>query len=501
MPLAGHSVILTERHPENLEKAVGWIFGDPLSSMPGLGRKLPHYGKYSYLGFDGEEPVNVLKGQWSPSDSPLHVDLRPIAARAAAIPPMAPKARAALADLPPVFSQKALMEHVEFLASPKLEGRGLGSAGLGSAARYIAERFQQMGLEPGGDQGGYFQKFTVEKGPGGTPVETMNVIGVMRGAKAEWKNQSAVLSAHYDHLGLGWPDGHKADEGQPHPGADDNASGVSVMLELAKALKAAGQPSRTLIFIAFSAEEAGLKGSAYYVEHPKMPLDQIMGVINLDTVGRLGNDKVSVLGTGTATEWQHIFRGAGFVTGVDSRLIPDSMQSSDQMSFIRRNVPAIQLFTTVNADYHRSSDTADKIDAAGLVKVASFAREGIAYLAERETPLTNTIPKPGAPGAPAPVSAAPSGDQAQGRRVSFGSVPDFAFTGPGVRVGGVVAGSPAEKGGLKEGDVMMKVDTTAMASLQTFSDFLKTAKAGQTVSVSVVREGKPLTLSVTLVER
>ena len=501
MPLAGHSVILTERQPDNIEKAVGWIFGDPLSSMPGLGRKLPHYGKYSYLGFEGEEPVNVLKGQWSPSDSPLHVNLRPATARAAAIPPMALKTRLALADLPPVFSQKALMEHVEFLASPKLAGRGLGSEGLASASRYIAERFQQIGLEPGGDNGGYFQKFTIDKGPQGTPVETANVIGVMRGTKAKWKSQSAILSAHYDHLGLGWPDGRKTDEGKPHPGADDNASGVSVMIELAKALKVSGQPSRTLIFIAFSAEEAGLKGSAYYADHPKMPLDQVIGVINLDTVGRLGNDKISVLGTGTASEWRHIFRGAGFVTGVETRLIPESMQSSDQMSFISKNVPAIQLFTTVNADYHRTTDTADKIDAAGLVKVASFAREGIAYLAERETPLTNTIPKPGGAGAPAPPAPALSGDQAQGRRVSFGTVPDFAFTGPGVRAGGVVPGSPAEKAGLKEGDVMMKLDATAMPGLQAFSDFLKTARAGQTVSVSLLRDGKPLTLSVTLVER
>ena len=502
MPLPGHSVILTERHPGNMEKAIGWIFGDPLSAMPGLGRKLPHYGKYSYLGFDGTEPVNVLKGQWSPSDSPLHVDLRPAAARAAVVPAMALKARAALADLPPVFSQKALMEHVNFLTSPKLEGRGLRTQGITAAAQYVADRFKAIGLRPGGDNGSYFQKFTIEKGPQGTPVETVNVIGTMPGAKAQWKDQSAILSAHYDHLGLGWPDVHKGDEGKVHPGADDNASGVSVMLELAKALKAAGQPSRTLMFISFSAEEAGLKGSAYYVEHPTMPLDQVIGVINLDTVGRLGNDKISVLGTGTASEWQHIFRGAGFVTGVENRLIPDSMQSSDQMSFIRKNIPAIQLFTSAHADYHRPTDTADKIDAAGLVKVASFAREGIAYLAERETPLTNTIPKAGAPGAPPTAApAAASGDQAQGRRVSFGSVPDFAFTGPGVRVGGVMPGSPAEKGGLKEGDVMMKLDAVEMASLQTFSDFLKTGKAGQTVSVQIVREGKPLTLSVTLVER
>jgi aminopeptidase N len=502
MPLAGHTVVLTERHPTNVEKAVGWIFSEPFAAMPGLGRKLPHYGKYSYLGFSGEEPVNVLKGQWSASDSPLHVDLRATTARAAAIPPMALKARKALAELPPIFSQKSLMEHVSFLASPKLEGRGLGSEGITAAAQYIADRFKAIGLTPGGDEGTYFQKFTVDKGPKGTPVETVNVIGLLPGAKAEWKDQSAILSAHYDHLGLGWPDVHKGDEGRAHPGADDNASGVAVMLELAKALKASGSPSRTLIFAAFSAEEAGLKGSAYYVDHPRLPLNQIIGVINLDTVGRLGADKISVLGTGTASEWQHIFRGAGFVTGVESRLIPESMQSSDQMSFIRRNVPAIQLFTTVGVDYHRPTDTADKIDAAGLVKVAAFAREGIAYLGERPTPLTNTIPAAATPGAPnaAPPATAPPG-QTQGRRVSFGTVPDFAFPGPGARVGGVVPGSPAEKAGIKEGDVMMKLDATDLTGLQSFSEFLKTAKAGQTVTVSIMRDGKPLTLSVTLAER
>ncbi len=501
MPLAGHSVILTERHPDNQEKAIGWIFGDPLSSMPGLGRKLPHYGKYSYLGFDGEEPVNVLKGQWSASDSPLHVDLRPPSSRTAVIPAMALKARAALADLPPVFSQKALLQHVQILSSPKLEGRGLGSEGLASAAQYIADSFKTIGLAPGGDHGTYFQKFTVEKGPKGTPVETMNVIGLLPGTNAAWKAQSAVLSAHYDHLGLGWPDVHKDDEGRTHPGADDNASGVSVMIELARALKASGDPSRTLVFIAFSAEEVGLKGSAHYVEHPRLPLDQIMGVINLDTVGRLGADRISVLGTGTATEWQHIFRGAGFVTGIESRLIPESMQSSDQMSFIGKNVPAVQIFTTVNADYHRTTDTAERIDAAGLVKVASFAREGIAYLAERETPLTNTIPRSGGGAPAAPPSPSTDGDEPSGRRVSFGTVPDFGFAGPGVRVAGLVAGSPAEKAGLREGDILIRLDGTLVRGLQAFSDFLKTAKASQTLSVSLLRDGKPLTLSVTLVER
>ena len=218
-----------------------------------------------------------------------------------------------------------------------------------------------------------------------------NVIGVLPGSKAEWKGQSALLTAHYDHLGLGWPDVHKGDEGKLHPGADDNASGVAVLIELAKALASEEKPQRTIVFVAFAGEEAGLLGSKHYVEHPAFPLDKTIGVINLDTVGRLFDKKVSVIATGTASEWQHIFRGAGFVTGVEGRMIPDALESSDQKSFIDKGVPAVQIFTDPHADYHRPGDTADKIDGPGLVKVATFVKEGIVYLGERDQPLTNTI--------------------------------------------------------------------------------------------------------------
>ncbi len=494
MPLAGHSFVTTIRHPKNPERALGWIAVEPDAAFPGMGRKLPHYGKYSYLGFEGDEPVNVIKGQSAASDSPLRVDLRPAARRAASLPVLAVDARKALAELPPVFSQKALGEHVAFLADPRLGGRGLGSGGLASAARYVAERFQQAGLRPGGADGGYFQRFAVEKGPGGKPIEAMNVIGVLPGTKPGLQGQSAIVSAHYDHLGLGWPDAHKGDEGKPHPGADDNASGVAVLLELAKTLAAGDKPARTLVFVAFSAEEAGLQGSKHYATHPAFPLEKVIGVVNLDTVGRLADGRVSVLGTGTASEWQHIFRGASFVTGVESRNVPDQAQGSDQASFIAKNVPAVQLFTQAHADYHRPTDTADKVDVPGLVKVATLAKEAVAYLAEREAPLTNTIQ-------PATAPTAQAGAQVQGRRVSFGSVPDFAFAGPGVRLGGVVAGSPAEKAGLQEGDVLTEIDDKPIASLQAFSDVLKTLAVGQSLAVAFTRDGRALRTSVTLVER
>ena len=503
--LTGHTTVVITRHPATLEKAVGWIVADPAAAMPGLGRKLPHYGKYSYLGFEGDEPVNTVKGQWQQSDSPLRADLRPAGQSSATLAALAPEVRKALAELPPVFSQQALRDHVTYLASPELKGRGLGTPGLDAAARYVADKFKAYGLAPGGDGGTYFQKFTVARGEDGQPHDVVNIIGVLPGARGDWRDQSAMLCAHIDHLGLGWPDVRKGDEGKVHPGADDNASGVAVLLEMARALASGDKPPRAIIFAAFTGEEAGRLGSKYYAEHPLVPLSKMEGVINLDTVGRLGTQKLTALGTGTAVEWQHIFRGASFVTGVESRNVPESIESSDQISFIEKGVPAVQIFTAAHADYHRSTDTPDKIDVAGLAKVATFVKEGIVYLAERPEPLTNTI-RP-ASGAATPAAPATTGQPAAGgqpgtaRRVSFGTVPDFAFEGPGVKVSGLVPDSPAAKAGIKEGDTLLKIDGKLVANLQGFSDVLRTLAPGQTVQVVVGRDGKELTVPVTLVER
>jgi hypothetical protein len=337
-------------------------------------------------------------------------------------------------------------------------------------------------------------------------VSLRNVIGVLPGSKPEWAGQSALLTAHYDHLGLGWPDVHKGNEGKLHPGADDNASGVAVLLELAKAIVSGEKPQRTLVFVAFAGEEAGLLGSRHYVEHPPFPLEKTIGVINLDTVGRLFDRKLSILATGSASEWQHIFRGAGFVTGVEGRMIPDGLESSDQKSFIDRGVPAVQVFTEPHSDYHRPGDTADKIDGPGLVKVATFVKEGIVYLGEREQPLTNTIASmkgaaPAAAPAAAPGAASAVAPPAQGRRVSFGTMPDFAFAGPGVKVAGVTPGSPAEKAGVMEGDVILRVDGKDVANLAGFSAILRGLSPGQTVPVVLSRGGAEQQLSVTVVER
>ena len=480
-----NSVVMIRRHPDDVEKAIGFISVDPLEAFAGMGRKLPHYGKYSYLAFKGDEPSNFVKGQWETEDSPMLVQLQPHAG-------VKPQSRQALAELPPVFSERRLIGHVQWLAHPDREGRGVGTQGLNDSARYIAEQFARAGLVPGGDDGSWFQTFTMDDSPSGEPVEVMNVIGVLPGSNQTWDSQSVVLGAHYDHLGFGWPDAHAEHTGQIHPGADDNASGVSVLIELAHNMGNSGGGSRNLVFVAFGAEESGLHGSKHYVRNPVFPISDVMGMVNLDAVGRLEGGEINVHATGTADEWVHIFRGIGFVTGIKSKSIPQRIGGSDQDSFIDAGVPGVQLFTGAHTDYHRPSDTADKIDARGLVKVAVFTKEALAYLIEREEPMTVRIEGAGE------SERAATRQSSGGRRVSFGIVPSFEFDGPGVLADDIVPGSPAEEAGIQAGDVITRIGTSEISDLRVFSQYLKSMKPDEVAQVVILRDGVELTVAVTV---
>jgi hypothetical protein len=313
-----------------------------------------------------------------------------------------------------------------------------------------------------------------------------NVIGILRGTKPEWAKSSVVVGAHYDHLGVG-------SDGSLHPGADDNASGVAVLLELARQMATAGPSQRTVIFVAFAGEESGRTGSKHYVAATSpWPASQAIGMVNLDTVGRLFGGKILVLGSNSASEWIHIVNGAGYVTGAPVEAVMNDPGGSDQKSFIEIGVPAVQLFTGANADYHRPGDTADKIDGAGLVKVAAVTRELVAYLAERAEPLTAKLASGASP------TAAPAAGE---RRVSLGSIPDYAFSGPGVRITGTTPGSPAEKAGLQQGDVIVKLGEAAINSMRDFSEALKAFAPGAKVTVTYQRDGQTRTAEATLVAR
>ncbi|HUI68019.1 MAG TPA: M20/M25/M40 family metallo-hydrolase [Nitrospirota bacterium] len=480
IPKGNHSFVLTARDPENKDMALMFIAADRAESLPGLGRKLPHYHKYSYLAFEGDEPANVVKGRWPVVDSPMTAFLpgKEGAIAHVEIGKLAP--REALASVPTEYSEERMMEIVKYLSGDELKGREIGTPEIDKAADYIARKFKQGGLIPGGDHGSYYQQWDMPHSKTGMK----NVIAVIPGKKPEFAGESVVIGAHYDHLGLGMSIGGAEDKGKIHPGADDNASGVAVLLELARVLKESLNPDRSIVFVAFTGEEEGKLGSKYYVDYEKRyPVRQCIGMVNLDTIGRLGKKKLLVLGAGSAAEWVHIFRGAGFVTGIDIETVSEELDSSDQKSFQEAGVPAVQLFSGPHLDYHRPTDTADKIDPAGLVKVASVTKEVLAYLAGRAEPLSSTL-KPGVPTQSSPKSE---------RKVSLGTVPDFAYQGKGFRLSGVAPGSPAEAAGLREGDIIVAINGREVAGLKGFSDILKSLNPGDRISVTFLRDGRERT--------
>jgi hypothetical protein len=481
IPRDNHVVALVTRHKQ-YPRAI--IAADLPESLPGLGRKLPHYHKYSYLAFSGTEPENQLKGRWQVERSPLTAMFVESTVRGQVA------RREALINPPVVFDSERMMKTIRFLASDTLQGRGFGEPGLEQAAEYIAGAFHEAGLQPAGDEpGSFFQNWAQS---GGDPERTAwlrNVVAVIPAADSKRSSESIVIGAHYDHLGLGWPDVRDGNLGKIHPGADDNASGVAVLLELARVLGKDFKPERNIVLVAFSGEEAGRRGSKHYIERlKKNPAHRIFGMINLDTVGRLGSNKLLVLGANSASEWPHIFRGIGYATGIPISMVTEELDSSDQVSFHEAGIPAVQLFSGVNPDYHRPTDTAEKIDPAGLVKIATVTKETVEYLTGREEPLSVTLPSS--------ESAIPkSGKQ---RRVSLGTIPDFGYQGEGYRLDGVVPGSPAAAAGLMKGDVIIQLNDTVVHGLRDLSTLLKVMLPGQEISLTYRRQGDFMTTQVTL---
>jgi len=486
-----NSFVIALRHTGNTDLAVSWLSVHDAAAVPELARRLPHYGKYSYLGFTGPEASNFEKGQWPPFDSPLAADLhdytQPLPER---------KSRQALAEVPPVFDARRMEEDVNVLADESMEGRGIGTAGLDAAADYIADQFREAGLEPAGDDGSYFQSFEVDD-ENGNKVTVRNVLAAIPGSNSNWSSQSVVVSAHYDHLGYGWPDVKSGNKGKIHYGADDNASGVAVLLDLARAFSSeVKQQPRSIVFAAFTAEEAGSLGARHYIENARQyPADQVIGNLNMDTVGRLGDNKVLILGSSSAKEWPFIFMGASAVTGVETQIVTQEIDASDHVAFVEAGVPGIQFFSGFSPDYHQPTDTADKLDFNGMVKVAAIVREGIEYLSQREDELEFSG------GARQADSGRDQQAQAGERRASTGVMPDFTFNGTGVAVGDVVEGTPAQKAGLTSGDVITAINDTKTDNLQIYSDLLKQFSPEEVIDVTFMRDGVEKQVRLELIAR
>jgi hypothetical protein len=326
-------------------------------------------------------------------------------------------------------------------------------------------------------------------------TKTRNVLALLPGAgkpaepaggvAAIDPREVVILGAHYDHLGYGGENSTAPGEKAIHHGADDNASGTAMLLEVARRLAAAGPLPRAVLFIAFSGEERGLLGSGHYAANAVLPLSDTVAMVNLDMVGRLVDDKVIVHGTGTGTGLEALVDRLVAEHGLTAAKEPGGFGPSDHASFYAKKVPVLHVFTGSHGDYHRPSDTADKINVAGMEKLTALVTAIVRDLATR-------------PDRPAYVEVAAPAFARGGDRPYFGSIPDFGNPGNGYSISGVAKDSPAAKGGLRGGDRIVRVGSSAIANLEDFDSALRKHKGGDTVPVVVVRDGAEVTLDVTL---
>ncbi len=383
--------------------------------------------------------------------------------------------------------ERRLAADVAYLASDRLEGRFTGSAGAGLAADFIAETFTRLRLEPGAGRT-WFQEFRVApdapalhgSGVGADGLKGRNVVAVLRGRDPMLRDEAVVIGAHYDHLGLGhFGARDSASRGAIHNGADDNASGTATLLEIARLL-AATPPRRSIVFVAFAGEELGLIGSDAYVKAPALPLAGTRAMINLDMVGRLRNGRLMALGAETAVEFPALLDSLNRQAGLDLRASGDGYGASDHQSFYLARRPVLHFFTDLHEDYHRPSDDADKLNVAGMARIARFTADLARAIADRAAPLT-LVERP----RPAPVAGR------GGYGTWLGTIPDMTGGGPGVRISGVTPGSPAEAAGLRAADVLMRLGPHEVPDLQAMTSALRALRPGDTVAV-VVRRGERL---------
>jgi peptidase M28-like protein/PDZ domain-containing protein len=384
-----------------------------------------------------------------------------------------------------------LLDDIKFLSDDRLQGRATGSPGADSAAAYLARRFSEVGLQPAA--GGWFQSFTVgrdapaaRQGKAGG-LAGKNVIGILPGRDPVLRNQTVILGAHYDHLGLGGFGSLDPDStGLVHNGADDNASGVAGLIQVAARL-AASPPARTVVFIAFSGEELGLLGSAYYVKQPIYPLAGSLAMVNLDMVGRLRNGRLIIYGARSAKEFPALLDSLNWYAGFDLKAQGDGYGPSDQSSFYAAKRPVLHLFTDLHEDYHRTTDDWQKVNLDGLKRVADFTLGLVTALANRHTPLTFQDRPP-----PTPSETATPPTATPGYGAYLGTVPDMTGAPGGVRLVGVRAGSPAERAGLRGDDIITRIGSTDTPDLQAMTDALRSHRPGDTVDI-IVRRGAGMT--------
>src|SRR5215213_4942395 len=313
-------------------------------------------------------------------------------------------------------------------------------------------------------------------------VAAHNVVGVIEGSDPVLKNENIVIGAHYDHLGRGGEGSLAPRSGEIHHGADDNASGTAGVLELARIFSAQrSELKRTLVFIAFSGEEEGILGSNYYVNHPLMPLDKTVAMINMDMIGRMKDRKLIIGGVGTAKEWRQLI---GSESTFALTLNEDGYGPSDHSSFYIKQIPVLFFWTGTHNDYHKPSDTFDKINYNDEARILTMVARIVRDIDAADQRLSFTTAK----------SDPPRGG---GFRVYLGTIPNYADSNDGLLIDGVRDDSPAAKAGLKAGDKIVKIGNRDVKNVYDYTYALGEMKAGQEYVIEVMRGSEKLTLKIT----
>ncbi len=357
-------------------------------------------------------------------------------------------------------------------------------AALGTDLATIEKQIDD-GLKPhGGELAGWH--IVGETNVQRVSTEIKNVIGVLEG-EGPHADETIVIGAHYDHLGFGGQGSLARGVNAIHHGADDNASGTATVIEVARQLAAREKKlPRRVVFIAFSGEERGLLGSAHYVRDPLVPLEKTIAMLNMDMVGRLHDNKLIVYGNGTAPEWDPLLNRFNEKLNFEITRHPEGFGPSDHSSFYAKQVPVLHFFTGTHGDYHRPTDTADKINAEGMERVTELVTDIALAVAEAD--------------------AGPKYQEVKGRarpdrqtdRPYFGSIPDFSQEKPGYVLMGVSKDGPAERAGIKAGDIIVQFGESRIGNLEDFDSALRKFKSGDRVPVTVKRGDEELKFEVTL---
>ena len=395
--------------------------------------------------------------------------------------------------------QDDMRQTVEFLASQELGGRYPGTAGDTLASKFIVDKLRSLKLKPvvkGKKKTAFYHNFTYGKEK---QITTHNIIAVVPGKDKHLRNEYIVVGSHYDHLGMG---GQGSGSRRPdtlgvHPGADDNASGDAVVLELARHFKKARSP-RSIIFMFFGAEEQGLVGSKKFLEWMKQEDNQrknlpnnikgIVAMVNLDMVGRMRDHALSVSGTGTSSGFKTMAEQVAEQKNLHVTCVPDGYGPSDQASFVAADIPVLFLTTGGHMEYHTPADVPSTLNYDGMQETLEFTQELVTRLASMpETPDFINVPG--------------SNTMKHAKfKVTLGLMPDVmgASSKPGLRADIVVAGKPAHNAGIRSGDIIQEIDGKPVKDIEEYMQRLSELQAGTTIPVKVLRGEEIITFEVHL---